>query len=708
MRRPLAIAAAFFIALVFGVKPALAEGILRTVLVIDASSSMRSTDPKEIRKVAAELFVDLTRDGDQLAVTGFDGAARESMGAFTTIRGPADREAVKRAVRAVGNDGSWTDFTAGLGEAKRLLDAAPDEPGDQELIVFLTDGRCEPDPKGAFAEQIRTTGGGRRMEEVCQDKVLRELLPSLGRTRVYAIGLSKAAPKAFIESVGVQSGGVGLATDRADDLPRLFADVYARLLGSKLTGGDSAPLTEFDVAEGVLTVDVVLAGPPTLTAKLTGPAGADVPLDNSDPAKAYFANNAGYRLIKVKNPAPGRYKLAAGGSGKGGKYAVLQNMDLNLEFIGLPEVFEVGKERSVRLRLATPGGKVPPGDFLDRHEMSLRIAEAPAKCLDALRGGGAGGPPATKLRRNPEGIYKVALKPANRGEICFEARMSPGTSGVLSRLTWAPVRRVVPPLSLKASATSFGEVKQEAKGTARISFDGSEIGEAIEVELVIEQDSKLLAITPRSASLTPAAAQPMDLVVEVSRDAKPGPREMAAVVRPVKPTGYEDRAAPVKLSITVVPLTFWERYGAWVKVGAGALLGLFLLIGLIAPARFRKGSVLHYKDNRDPDLPREGSYPLAAKAKAGFYKRARVMVAASGPVRMGGVVEIFAGPGGGALAKPLGGRKARELPRDEYEGGMGAGGEGREVPLKDGMFRVASGVKYEIEGSGLSFWLTLR
>src|SRR5512141_14614 len=82
--------------------PALAKGTIRAVLVIDASSSMLSTDPKELRKVAAELFVDLARDGDQIAVTGFDGAVRESTGGFITIKGLPDREALKRAIQAVG------------------------------------------------------------------------------------------------------------------------------------------------------------------------------------------------------------------------------------------------------------------------------------------------------------------------------------------------------------------------------------------------------------------------------------------------------------------------------------------------------------------------------------------------------------------------------------------------------------------------------
>jgi len=235
-----------------------ADGALRTVLVIDASSSMRATDPKELRKVAAELFVDLTREGDELAVTGFDGAVRDAMPGLVAVKSQADREALKRAVRAVGNDGGWTDFTAGFEGARRLLAARPKGPGDQDLVVFLTDGRCDPDPRGPLGDKTRTVGGKAKVEEVCQGLVLDELVPALGKARVYAVGLSRSAPKVFLAELGRRTGGIGVATDRADELPHLFADIYARLFGSRLVEGDATETLSLTVDEGAASLDVVL------------------------------------------------------------------------------------------------------------------------------------------------------------------------------------------------------------------------------------------------------------------------------------------------------------------------------------------------------------------------------------------------------------------------------------------------------------------
>jgi hypothetical protein len=131
------------------------------------------------------------------------------------------------------------------------------------------------------------------------------------------------------------------------------------------------------------------------------------------------------------------------------------------------------------------------------------------------------------------------------------------------------------------------------------------------------------------------------------------------------------------------------------KLGAGGLVLLILVLGYALPARFDRRAVLHYRDVRDPDLPREATYPLGVKARAGFYRGARLLVGPTGPVRAGGVVELRPAPGRGVTARPLGGRPAKELPRDE------SGGEPRPVVLKEGVFRCAPGVQYEIEGAGL-------
>ena len=80
------------------------------------------------------------------------------------------------------------------------------------------------------------------------------------------------------------------------------------------------------------------------------------------------------------------------------------------------------------------------------------------------------------------------------------------------------------------------------------------------------------------------------------------------------------------------------------------------------------------------------------------------MLGPAGPVRRAGVVVLRAGAGGAVFAQPLGGRTAKELPREDGFETV----EPRDVKLVKGWFRVSPGVKYEINGTGLVFFWTMR
>ena len=675
-----------------------ADGTLRTVLVIDASSSMLSTDPHELRKVAAELFVDLARDGDEIAVTGFDGGARESTGGFIAIQSPSDRERLKAAVRGVGKDGAWTDFTAGLDEAKRILATAKKEAGDQTFVVFLTDGRCDPDPKGPLGSEARAAKSG--TEAFCKQRVLDQVVPSLAGTRLYAVGLSRSAPRDFLDEIARRTGGVSLATDHAEDLPHLFMEVYARLLGSTLVDGPAAESIAIPIDEGALSLDVVVVGPRSLTAQLFRPDGAEVARSNAKPEIEYYVDAGDYRFFKVSLPPTGTFQLKTSGAGKGSRYAALQNLDLRLAFVDPPEVLEIGTTGNFKVRLATPGGRVPNMAFLDRHKVAVAAAYK-ERCSDPWLSTGT-----RALPRGPDGTFTFTLGATTQGHLCMVADLVPGPGGVLTRKSKVADVRLVPPLHLAAAPLSFGWIKQEKGGKATIDLSASQIGEAVECELAWG-DRTDLAFTPKTLSLDPKGERRFEAEVLVDRDATPGKFGAKLTITPVKPRGYADRAITIDVDLTVIPLTFWERYGTKIEIGAGVLLFLFVLFGVVGPARFKRTLVLHYKDVRDPELPREGTYPLGVKAKAGFYRGAKCLLAATGPVRMGGVVELRPAPGGGVIVRPLGGQKVLELPREDTSG-LGMTGDPREVPLVMGCLRCSIGARYEVAGAGLQLRFEAR
>lgn len=744
---------------------------------------MRRTDPGALRKVAAELFVDMARDGDRIAVTGFDAAARQSIGELVTIDGMESRQRLKRAIRAIGNDGEWTDFTAGLDEARRLLASADDDDhGDRgarrtRIVVFLTDGKCEPGPDSPLVQNLASGSRSRRRaqaELVCQNHVLDHIAPALGESgaRVHAVGLSRGAPAGFLEELGRRTGGQGSVTLDPRALPELFAAVYADILGSRLTVGDSdvrgggaggAIIESFEVLDGAQTCDVVIVGDGDHSETLLDPDGAEVPLHNRDPERAYFVGTTEYRFYKLARPRAGRWSLRMPGQAlKSGsrRYAVLQHFDLELEYVAPPAAVERGRTVTLRARLASPGGTLPPGDFLDRHIMKAIVAPVGSGVL-----GGAANPlhklasldrPGRielDMNRGEDGIFIATYTPAELGALDLGLRLEPRPDGVLSRTSGIlATLEVVPPLHLSARAISLGPVKQDSVAPAVLSLGGSEVGIALELAVTLgagtspgtgvsaggspdELSSQPSSESPGGLSIDrasvtleagPDTASQRDFAIAftIDRDAAPGPRQVLLRLVPTSPGGFDERAIAVPVTVDIVALTFWERYGTLVQYGVGGLLVLVVLLGVLTPARFKKRAILHYMDLRDPDLPRRSSYPIGTRARRGFYKAARIAVGPSGPVKRGGIVELRAASGGATLATPLAaGATVHEtaIPGDDqgddpFDAGFGSGGgldsldgddddDRPRIPLKDGSFRMAPGVGYQVASSELIFWL---
>jgi len=135
--------------------------------------------------------------------------------------------------------------------------------------------------------------------------------------------------------------------------------------------------------------------------------------------------------------------------------------------------------------------KLPPGDFLDRHQLSMRVLETKAGCREQMLRGGAAWAPVT---RGADGTWQLPHQVRARGELCFDARLTPGAGGVLTRSIGSAVIRLVPPLRLRGAPIDFGKVKQDASAKARLSLDGSEIGEPIEAKVALTGGKKRFEI----------------------------------------------------------------------------------------------------------------------------------------------------------------------------------------------------------------------
>jgi len=189
---------------------------LYLLILMDASGSMKTTDPRGFRKLAAQAVVTLLTPKDQVAIVEFDAEGR-----IRSDWHPAsDRAALWHAIQEVGQAGLFTDFRAGLEVALDLMKRAPTSA--RRVILLLTDGILEPNPQDDryapyHLEYLRATLGKDRAEQIriYQDlfraklslvavRILEtEILPVLQREgiEIYAVGFGPTVDRSFLEAL---------------------------------------------------------------------------------------------------------------------------------------------------------------------------------------------------------------------------------------------------------------------------------------------------------------------------------------------------------------------------------------------------------------------------------------------------------------------------------------------------------------------------
>ncbi|PRX98653.1 VIT domain-containing protein [Allonocardiopsis opalescens] len=201
------------------------------VLLLDRSGSMRGWKMVAARRAAARI-VDTLSAADRFAVLAFDHAVERPPALPEGLVPGGDRErfrAVEHLARLEARGG--TQIAAPLGEAVRLLAAAPDDGADRVLVV-VTDGQV----------------GN-------EDQVLDRFGAELRRLRVHTVGIDRAVNNGFLGRLAALGAGRSELVESEDRLDAVMERIHRRI---------GAPLvTDLELtAEGLEQVPGTLAPEP--------------------------------------------------------------------------------------------------------------------------------------------------------------------------------------------------------------------------------------------------------------------------------------------------------------------------------------------------------------------------------------------------------------------------------------------------------------
>jgi hypothetical protein len=265
-----------------GLAPVFAKPDFDTVLLLDTSASMLTTDPENHRMAAIRLFISLMEEEDRLALLRFDSSA-EILSDFRFLDAAAKAD-FKRLLETKGQaNGGFTNLRDPIAKALELL--RRQRPNALPLVIMLTDGKMD---LGDAAVDQRLT-----------DELRNQVLPLYQHAgiKLYCIAFSEKSDFRLLQSLALPTGGEAWNGEHAETLKRLFTSLFLAVKHPETLPVQNG---RFKVGENI----------PELTAAAEN---GEVRLE-SPSGKRYDADK-GASVVRVQNPEAGEWSLKGDSDG---------------------------------------------------------------------------------------------------------------------------------------------------------------------------------------------------------------------------------------------------------------------------------------------------------------------------------------------------------------------------------------------------------
>lgn len=344
------------------------------VVVLDASGSMKNTDPNGLRYEAiSQFFGLLAEQGNALGGVVFhtELAAEETL---TEITDQSGKDTVMDMLKSIPSNGGWTNTGAGLARAVEMIkqDGAADLPS---VILFLSDGNT------AMASKEETQASLDQKAEALQ--AAREQ-----GIQIYSVCLNanKGADVSEMQQLADATGGVFREVTKAEDLQDVFNTFYDLIYGTSTITvvddylPDSGRLeTPFEVPGiGVEEVNIIVYGN-TTKMSLLKPDGSE--------GTAAAIRSKTFSLLKLTDVEPGMWTLITEGvPGDSIKVNMVYNTNLGIELSVAPEEKIINPVDSVTITAKLKGNNVlaTNGGQYVGYTANLHVLDAYGELLESI------------------------------------------------------------------------------------------------------------------------------------------------------------------------------------------------------------------------------------------------------------------------------------------------------------------------------------
>lgn len=277
---------------------------LDAVLVIDASGSMKETDPNKLGLEGVKLFIDMMAStGNQVGVVTY-GAEVDEVYPMAKVNSQSDKEAIKSFVDGIARELEYTDITSGLSKAIDIENSRDTSDGNSPLIIIFTDGN-------------NAVGGVKNRDYTAIDNDLKNLLQEAKSKDypIYTIGLNDNGKlnEDYLKNISNQTDALAFIAKKPEELPDILTQIFAahsnlkvQSLPSLIGTGDFEEVM-INIPNGnVLEANISATASQAVEFQLVDPNGESKVIPSSD-VTLHESNS--YHLLKVLRPMEGDWKL---------------------------------------------------------------------------------------------------------------------------------------------------------------------------------------------------------------------------------------------------------------------------------------------------------------------------------------------------------------------------------------------------------------
>ena len=185
---------------------------LDAVILMDSSGSMKQTDPRQLRKPAAKLFISLLGNEDRLSVVSFSSKAWP----ITFLTKLENEKQIGKSLHAtdrISHKGMYTNIHSALSKGIELLKQS-DELNRDPIIILMSDGQMDV--------------GNSEKSTLLRQQIFDKLLPQLieHNIKVYTIAFTEASDQLLMQEIADATEGRYSLAGSDDVLHKVFSKIF--------------------------------------------------------------------------------------------------------------------------------------------------------------------------------------------------------------------------------------------------------------------------------------------------------------------------------------------------------------------------------------------------------------------------------------------------------------------------------------------------